>query len=296
MKKIFYFAAAMSIALFASCEKPGNNKGGNDPETPKVTVAQDALVLHLPFEDGSVAVGKGVTFAAKAGEADFVDGFIGKCYTNKAADAATAAYAKYNLAADNFVNDLKAFTFSAWLKRPATGSGAFFSINGGADAFWWTTMQFIFDNAITNEETGIVDQQFNGRFEHNGVAQWPNAQAPEFAAVDKWFHVVRTYDSVTSAWNVYVDGIKVELPLNENGDPTNVITVDGELLGELNLANEAMNALYIGGWASRIEEKQAEPWMSYFNGSIDEVRMYNRALTDTEVAELFRQEKLINLE
>ena len=285
----------MSIAMFVSCDKEGQN-GGDEADALKVTVAEDALVLHLPFEDGSVAVGEGVTFASKGGEADFVDGFIGKCYTNKAGNAETAAYLKYELASENFVNELESFTFSAWVKRPANGSGALFSINGGADAFWWCTMQFIYDNALTNEETGIIDQQFNGRFEHNGVAQWPNAQGPAFAVVDKWSQVVRTYDAATSEWNVYVDGVKVELPVNEDGTPTNIMKDGENLLGALNLANEAMNALYIGGWASRIEEKQAETWMTYFNGSIDEVRMYNKALTDQEIGQLFQQEKLINLE
>jgi hypothetical protein len=36
--------------------------------------------------------------------------------------------------------------------------------------------------------------------------------------------------------------------------------------------------------------------MTYFNGSIDEVRMYNRALTAEELGQLWQQEKLINLE
>ena len=36
--------------------------------------------------------------------------------------------------------------------------------------------------------------------------------------------------------------------------------------------------------------------MTYYNGSIDEVRIYNRALTDQEVGKLWQEEKLINLE
>jgi hypothetical protein len=36
--------------------------------------------------------------------------------------------------------------------------------------------------------------------------------------------------------------------------------------------------------------------MTFFNGSVDEVRMYNRALTDQEIGQLWQQEKLINLE
>ena len=57
-----------------------------------------------------------------------------------------------------------------------------------------------------------------------------------------------------------------------------------------------MNALYIGGWASLIDGKQAEAWMTYFNGSIDEVRMYNKALSTEEIAKLYQEEALIALE
>ena len=124
MKKIFFLAAAMSVAMFVSCEKQGG-KDGDDNAT-KVTVAEDALVLHLPFEDGKVAVGEGVTFASKVGKADFVDGFIGKAYTNTSGDAKEEGYLKYTLAESNAVKSLKSFTLTSWVKRPALGSGTFF--------------------------------------------------------------------------------------------------------------------------------------------------------------------------
>ena len=156
-------------------------------------------------------------------------------------------------------------------------------------------MQFIYDNAITDETGAVAEQQFNGRFESNGVAQWPNTQNVAFTSLDKWYQVVRTYDAATSEWNVYVDGVKLPL-VDADGNPVNILKDGDNLLGDLNLANDAMNALYLGGWASRIEGKANEGWMTYFNGSIDEVRMYNRALTDQEVGKLFQEEKLINLE
>ena len=294
MKKIFYLAAAMTIAMFVSCDKEGG-KGGNDTDATKVTVAADALVLHLPFEDGSVAVGEGVTYDKKVGKADFVTGFIGKAYSNTSGDAATEAYLKYNLAAKNCIKDLTSFTFSAWLKRPALGSGAFFSVNGGVDSFWWCTMQLYYDNAITDDTGAVAEQQFNGRLEIKGVAQWPNTQNVAFTAVDKWYQVVRTYDEETSEWNIYVDGVKLPL-VDAEGNPTNIFKVDDKPIGALDFNNDAMNALYVGGWASRIDGKANEGWMTYFNGSIDEVRIYNRALTDQEVGKLWQEEKLINLE
>lgn len=294
MKKIFYFAIAMSIAVFASCEKQGDKE--DEKEATKVTVAEDALVLHLPFEDGSVAVGEGVTFASKEGKAELVDGFIGKAYTNTSGNAKEAGYLKYNLAEANCIKSLKSFTFSAWVKRPALGSGAFFSVNGG-EHDWGSTMQFFFDNSGEGED-GATYQQFNARIDSYKEGEdgakfqascWPNIQGPEFAKVDEWYHVARTYDAATGAWKVYADGVLTHEGIHEYGDPAGPF-------GDLDLASPTMNALYIGGWAAIIDGVNNQDWMTYYNGSIDEVRMYNRALTDQEIGQLWQQEKLINLE
>ena len=294
MKKIFFLAAAMSVAMFVSCEKQGG-KDGDDNAT-KVTVAEEALVLHLPFEDGSVAKGEGVTFATKSGKAAFVDGFIGKCYTNTSGNAKEAGYLKYTLAQANCIKSLKSFTFSAWVKRPALGSGAFFSVNGG-EHDWGSTFHLMFDNSGVGED-GATYQQFNARIDSYKEGEdgakfqascWPNVQGPEFAKVDEWFHIVRTYDATTGAWVVYVDGVKTHDGVHEYGDPAGPF-------GDLDLTSSTMKALYVGGWAAIIDGVNNQDWMTYFNGSIDEVRMYNRALTDQEIGQLWQQEKLINLE
>ena len=295
MKKIFYLAAAMSIAMFVSCEQEGG-KDTNEPEASKVTVAEDALVLHLPFEDGAVAVGEGVTFDSKKGKAEFVEGFIGKAYTNTSGDAKEEGYLKYNLAEANCIKALKSFTLSAWVKRPALGNGAFLSVNGG-EHDWGSTMHFMFDNTGTGED-GAVYQQFNARIDSYKVGEdgakfqascWPNVQGPEFTTLDKWFQVARTYDAATGAWAVYVDGVKTHDGIHGYGDPAGPF-------GDLDLNSATMTALYIGGWAAIIDGVNNQDWMTFFNGSVDEVRMYNRALTDQEIGQLWQQEKLINLE
>lgn len=295
MKKIFYLAAAMTIAMFVSCDKEGG-KGGDDTDATKVTVAADALVLHLPFEDGSVAVGEGVTYDKKVGKADFVTGFIGKAYTNTSGNAKEMGYLKYTLAEANCIKSLKSFTFSAWVKRPALGSGTFFSVNGG-EHDWGSTMQFFFDNSGVGED-GATYQQFNARIDSykegaDGAkfqaSIWPNIQGPEYAKVDEWYHVVRSYDAATGAWKVYADGVLTHDGVAEYGDPAGPF-------GDLDLTSATMNALYVGGWAAVIDGVNNLEWMTYYNGSIDEVRIYNRALTDQEVGKLWQEEKLINLE
>ena len=298
MKKILYFVAAFAaVAMFASCDQKDGNEGTD--EGSKVTVATENLVLYLPFEDGAVGAGKGIAFVEKKGSADFTEGFIGKGYTNTSSDAKTEAYLKYSVAADNLFKELKSFTWSAWIKRPATGSGAIFSLNGGTSD-WGSIMHFMFDNASTNEETGVVSQQFNGRIDMQideaWPAFWPNVNGPEFAQTDKWFQIVRTYDAATSVWNVYVNGVKFGNFVDEEGNPTSKLMYKDAPLGDLNLASETMDAFYVGAWAAIVDGVNNQSWMTYFNGSIDEMRIYNKALSDEEIAKLYQEEALIALE
>ena len=67
-------------------------------------------------------------------------------------------------------------------------------------------------------------------------------------------------------------------------------------MGAINAAFASdCNALYLGGWASRIEGKASDTWLNYFCGSIDEVRFYNKALSETEMLELYKQELKVAL-
>ena len=88
----------------------------------------------------------------------------------------------------------------------------------------------------------------------NGTSSWINTvSAPLSAGV--WHHVVQTYDGATN--RLYVDG----------GAP---VSGTGTLI-------DTANNLLIGSWNTTSE---------FFNGKIDEVRIYDRALTATEVTAL----------
>jgi len=76
----------------------------------------------------------------------------------------------------------------------------------------------------------------------------------------QWYHVAVTFD--TSGAKLYIDG-----------------SLDGTADGDYSIPND-LSPLYttIGAWISN----DNGPW-SYFNGIIDEVRIYNRVLSEAEV-------------
>ena len=307
MKKAFLFmAAALTLAAF-SCKKPAN---GTDEQNPgaQVTVAAENLVAYFPLEsaDKAVTVGEGITFDSKKGAGDFGDGRIGKAYTNTKKMNIEEAYLKFNLAKNNAFTKLESMTFSAWVKVPTpladpsdptkklTAKGAILSFNGTGVEPVWPSFVYLLDNEGVNEETGKAWMQFNGRVDFLSVEgkplMWPNASDEAYAAKDKWIHVARTYDATTGAWATYANGLKtfegLFTPKNDGKDP----------VGAINAAFASdCNALYLGGWASRIEGKASDTWLNYFCGSIDEVRFYNKALSETEMLELYKQELKVAL-
>ena len=81
--------------------------------------------------------------------------------------------------------------------------------------------------------------------------------------VDRWYHYALTVKG-GGAVAIYVDGVKLDVPNNGSGVPANLPDV---------------RDLHIG----QGEQPDAHP----FKGDIDEVRIYNRALTDAEITSVY---------
>ena len=146
-----------------------------------------------------------------------------------------------------------------------------------------------FDNKGTDEETGVKNQQVNGRFmfknsEGNETNMWLDTWDPAFAVYGKWFQFAFTYEAASGAWSLYVDGVKVKDA--EYGDKMpfgKCIPTDA-------------NTLYLGGWSSWIESYAgAADWQTFFAGGIDEVRIFNKVLTEAEIQALRKEEVAIAL-
>ena len=107
---------------------------------------------------------------------------------------------------------------------------------------------------------------------------WLDTWDKAFAVYDKWFQFGFTYVANTGAWSLYVDGVKVKDA--EYGDKMpfgKCIPADA-------------STLYLGAWASFIERYAAFDWQCSYAGSIDEIRFFNKALSETEMAELYKEE------
>lgn len=281
MKKVFVLLAFAAVASFVACDPEEIPE--EDPGTSLVTVAADNLVAYLPLESAekAVSVGEGITLAEAKGSASYGEGLLGQGYTNTTGDNMKQAYLKFNLASNNAFKNLESMTFTCWVKlNEACSKGAVMSVNGsGID---WPAFIAYFDNSGTNDE-GVKTQQVNGRLvfhDSEGAEQnlWLDTWDPAFAKYGKWFQFAFSYDATTGAWALFVDGLKVKDAEFGPKIPVN------------NLVTSSCNAMYVGGWSTFIEGQSTQDWQSYFAGSIDEIRIYNRVLSETEITTLRVQE------
>lgn len=98
-------------------------------------------------------------------------------------------------------------------------------------------------------------------------------------------HLVIQYDENTSKYMIYKDGVKVET----NQDVENRKQgPDGPALGPLAFANA--DKINIGAWRPKSEGTAEDAWMGWFLGNIDELRVYDKALSAQEVKNLYDAE------
>lgn len=150
------------------------------------------------------------------------------------------------------------FSISAWVNRSQKGStvGIVYkrtSVSSGYDL----SINGPNDNLILN----IGDNfSINFRMSNEAASAVPN--------IDQWYHVVTTYDGSgsSSGINMYVDGVKQSQTNSfDNLGGGSTLSADPFTIG----ARESGTS-------------------RQFNGRIDEVRVYNRVLSDSEVHQLYR--------
>jgi len=141
-----------------------------------------------------------------------------------------------------------AITVEAWVKSDTNKNGRIVSKHGGG-SYGWMLSQRGSDIEWRISTTG---SDWNGGF-----------TSPSSFKINAWYHIAATYDG--SYMRVYIDGVE-----DTGGD----FPVD--LTGSINIApaSTQIGRCELGG--------------DIFSGVIDEVRIYNRALSAEEIAEHYR--------
>jgi len=305
MKKIINnltYLAIVGVSLIAmfSVQSCSKSSGSSSPVliggyASSDSVASSNLVAYFPF-DGNANDTKGGSTATSSSTVTFGTGVRGMAY-----QGAAGAFATLN--PSTAFNHLASFTLSVWYFLPALpvagDPGGMFFLSGTN-----TLNEIILeaDNPSPSQKTTDSVKIHHG-FTDLGSAGWGGftLESYDTMALGKWEHLVMSYDGGSSTYTYYQNGIPTgtssawsngkyvtpttmydgPLPLGSGTPPTT-------LLGNLSFTSDPPKQIVIGTWPATLYGVSASLGANgCFLGKLDELRIYNRALTQSEVAGLF---------
>ncbi len=265
-------AAWLLVLSFAACTKvkrDDNFPKGDPPPVPggytnSSQIASANLVGYWAFNgslidsvSGTVAVGTNVSFG---------DGQKGQ--------ALQGALNGYALAASSSaVRSMTAYTVSLWVNSPLNdGATGLFSLVDNQN--FWANINIFFENGGNSNLA-----RFKTIYNDNGTTRDNNIQEVT-GGFSKWVQYTISYDGAGN-FKSFVNGTLVRTNTVAGMGPIRFTNTGPIVFGTLQFMTNP----------SSTAGATAQGWAGYLTGKLDEVRIYNKALTDTEVFALFQLEK-----
>jgi hypothetical protein len=271
-----YLLAALCFAA-VSCE---DEDGINDyaPERPvggytsSSQIAPSDLVAHWTF-NGTLADSVSGTAGTSTGTT-LVEGRKGQAY--QGADGKFIAY-------NNIPNlsNLQSFTVSMWIntQKHADGAQAVFMLPRTSD--FWGNMFLMIESNTTSNDSMFIKFHFDGQWAELGAAtKLPNMYGG-------WRHLAFTYDAASSKFNAYLNGQKRTLAASVTDRKEGTAP-----LGALSFQD--VSKFIIGGFQQHLGApwSAADSWMKTYTGKLDEFRIYDTPLSESDINSLYKLELL----
>lgn len=168
-------------------------------------------------------------------------------------------------------NDMKAatnFTIAFWIKNTAQAGRTEFLFSLVEPSYSWTNSKafVLVENQTATSTTmkfGLMDQWLEGTF-----------NKPMFDG--SWHHIAYVFDNTTKKMTYYFDGAVV----------TGLTATQTNLSPSVDFKN--ISNLILGGWNKHAGKAgPTDDWVKSFTGALDQFRMYNKALSASEVLALY---------
>lgn len=286
-KGFVLFTMLLTISIvFSKCTKPETDDSFQAGDPPPVAggfvnsseIAAANLVAHFAFE-GNVNDSKGtVTGGTTSGTTSFVPGRKGSAY-----QGSSNGFIAYST--PGVIASLSSFTVSVWINTAKHDGGAqgIFNLAKQDGSFWGNFFMMIEGN--NSPENKMFMKMHFEKNTATFVEHWiePGGNFRPDDMYNAWRQVTWTYDAATSKAGFFVNGQKMALPTgaeDRKADPA------GTPLGALSFKNATR--LVIGGWQNNLGApfNAPEPWMLNYTGKLDELRFYNKALSEQEISAL----------
>lgn len=227
-------------------------------------IAPTNLIAYWNFNGDSVQDSVTGTAGTNAGMT-FTQGLKGKALTGNP-DATKKAYA--TAPPSDAIKSMTQYTVSFWVNT-AQNTGATGIISLGDTQNFWGNINVFFENGGT---TTLA--RFKTIYGDNGVTR-DNAVQDVENGFNNWVQYVITYDGAGN-FKSYVNGTLAR---------TNTVA-DMGAVRFTNVGPIVFGALHFMTVPSSTTGSPGEGWAGYIPGKIDEVRIYNKALSSIEVSAL----------
>jgi hypothetical protein len=285
LRHLVIYIVYISI-IFISCNKPSSRILSPPPlidYTSSDSIAPANLIAYWPFENNVDDVVGNETGTAI--NVTYTEGIKGKAYQGGDSTYAT-------IAANPAFSNLASFSFSIWYKLTSQPTlydpGGMFFLAGESNLD--ELVYEIEPYSPVSEDSVRIHHGFNDLGSPN--YQLFVLEAYDTMAIGKWVHLVTTYDGDSSIYTIYQNGVSI---LNSSVfglhiNPTKMWTDNTETtpLGHLSFAGDEPRNIFIGTWPPTLFG--VSPTLGTngcFRGAMDEIRVYNKALTKDEVTGLY---------
>lgn len=272
-KITLFLAAAVMLLVVSSCQKMKRPelgdyiKDANPPNSPlrfytamdgsttdNLRNAVDSIKANFPSSNSMTSTA----------------GISGKAM--KGADGQAIIYGSAN-----DIGKATSLTIAFWMKNTDQGRTEFvFSLVD--DKYGWSHSAIFLllehgSPTATTFKLGLMDQWM----------EFPDGNKFNKPLLDgNWHHLAMVYDQTTSKVSYYFDGAAVA------GAPASATDVKNGANPRGALDLSSVNKFIIGGWNKHGNAQgPTDDWIKSYTGSIDQFRLYNKALTAAEVQALY---------
>ncbi len=230
-------------------------------------IEASSLVAYFPF-DGSLTETKS-TGTAENTATGFSSAFKNEGVT---LNASSKSYLVYD--PGDLLNQLQSFTISFWVNPTFVDANTDNAIDGiiglvnvSNPTDFWGYMDWFIENGSNNDAATIKVHVKN----NNGGDTWVEVTGVK-GLFNAWSNHTLTYDATTEQFIYYVNGADVK-------------TVDAGWDGAFSFENSGPMVFGTVHFQTTptLSNHGEEPWASWLTGSMDEIRIYNKALTEEQI-------------
>ena len=274
------FTSLAAILVLSSCQKSYNPKS-YAPKKPapsfngyssSAEIETSNLVAYWPFS-GSLKDSLSTTTGVATGTS-FTTGVEGQ-----GLQGAANGYVISDVPAA--VKALHSFTITTWYNMAENTNGVVALVDIVNSQNFWGDFDMFLENPPNSTTANLKVHVWNTAGSTTGVDAWEGDYVID-DAFNQWNQVSVTYDDASSTVTVYYNGASVGTNTQAGFAPLNWTASTQMVFGTLQFQTNP----------SLTSATTSQSWANYLTGKMDQVRIYDTALSGSELSALYNLEKL----